>query len=79
MLALDYAPFDRILFSAAASSISNKLANQLAEGGILVAPMIESSGKQIIKRFIKKHSKLQLLDTKGECSFVLVKSNVENC
>ena len=51
-----YAPFDRILFSAAASSISNKLANQLAEGGILVAPMIESSGKQIIKRFIKKHS-----------------------
>ena len=73
-----YAPFDRILFSAAASNISDKLASQLAEGGILVAPMIESNDKQVIKRFIKKNSKLQLLDIKGECSFVLIKNNVEN-
>lgn len=74
-----YAPFDRILFSAAASHIPNKLIDQLIEGGILVAPIIESNNKQVIKRFIKKNSKLHLLDNKGECSFVLVKDSVENC
>ena len=74
-----YAPFDRILFSAATANIPDKLVNQLAEGGILVAPMIESGDKQVIKRFIKRHARLHLLDTKGECFFVLVKNDVENC
>lgn len=73
-----FAPFDRILFSAAIEHIPHKISNQLSEGGILVAPIIESSGNQIIKRFIKKNSRLQVLDTKGDCSFVLVKNNVEN-
>ena len=74
-----YAPFDRILFSAATSNITDKLASQLVEGGILVAPIIEKDDKQVIKRFIKKNARLQLLDTKGECSFVLIKDNMENC
>lgn len=74
-----YSPFDRILFSAATSTISDKLINQLVEGGIIVAPIIESNNKQVIKRFIKRNSRLHLLDSKGECSFVLVKNNVENC
>lgn len=74
-----YSPFDRILFSAATSVISEKLVDQLVEGGIVVAPMIEANNKQVIKRFVKKNSKLHLLDSKGECSFVLVKNNVENC
>ncbi|RAX53852.1 protein-L-isoaspartate O-methyltransferase [Helicobacter sp. 16-1353] len=73
-----FAPFDRILFSAAVECIPQKIIDQLSDGGILVAPIIESNGNQVIKRFIKKNSRLQILDTKGVCSFVLVKNNVEN-
>ena len=45
-----YAPYDRILFSATAKSIPAKLFEQLADGGVLIAPMQRGS-KQIITRF----------------------------
>ena len=47
-----YAPYDRILFSATANHIPNILFEQLAEGGILLAP-IEKNGFQIITRYSK--------------------------
>ena len=47
-----YAPYDRILFSATAKSIPAKLFEQLADGGVLIAPMQRGS-KQIITRFKK--------------------------
>ncbi|MGX2982205.1 protein-L-isoaspartate(D-aspartate) O-methyltransferase [Helicobacter sp. 23-1045] len=72
-----YAPFDRILFSASPSVIAPKVATQLAEGGILVAPMTQNDGTQIITRFIKRHGRLNVLDTKGECEFVPVKRDIE--
>lgn len=73
-----FAPFDRVLFSASISEIPQKIINQLVEGGILVAPIIESNNNQVVKRFIKKNSRLQVLDIKGACSFVLVKNDVES-
>jgi len=52
-----YAPFDRILFSATAKEIPQTLFDQLAEGGILLAP-IERDGLQIITRFYKRQGKI---------------------
>lgn len=72
-----YAPFDRILFSASPSEIAPKVAVQLVEGGILVAPMAQNDGSQIITRFIKRHGRLEILDTKGKCEFVPVKRDIE--
>ncbi len=48
-----YAPFDRILITAAAPSVPQKLLDQLAIGGILVVPEGDHSGQRMI-RVIKK-------------------------
>jgi protein-L-isoaspartate(D-aspartate) O-methyltransferase len=53
----EYAPFERILFSATAKEIPQALFDQLAEGGILVAP-IEADGLQIITRYYKRNGKI---------------------
>lgn len=53
----EYAPFERILFSATAKAIPTVLFEQLAEGGILLAP-IEQDGLQIITRYYKKNGKI---------------------
>jgi len=47
-----YAPYDRIIFSATANHIPTILFEQLAEGGILLAP-IKKNGFQIITRYYK--------------------------
>lgn len=52
-----YAPYDRILFSATAKQIPEVLFEQLAEGGILLAPM-EQDGLQILTRFYKRNGKI---------------------
>ena len=52
-----YAPYERILFSATAKEIPKVLFEQLAEGGILLAP-IEENGLQIITRFYKREGKI---------------------
>ena len=52
-----YAPFERILFSATAKEVPAVLFEQLAEGGILLAP-IEENGLQIITRFYKQDGKV---------------------
>ena len=48
----DFAPFDRILFSASIKKIPQKIFDQLSVGGKLVAP-IEEGNKQIITSFTK--------------------------
>ena len=53
----EYAPFERILFSATAKKIPDVLFEQLSEGGILLAP-IEKDGLQIITRYHKKDGKV---------------------
>lgn len=64
-----YAPYDRILLSAAADEIPQNLFNQLKNGGILVAP-IKKSDKQYIVKFQKDENgniKEKVFD---ECLFV---------
>jgi len=46
----EYAPYDRILFSASTPKIPHELFRQLKDGGILIAP-IEKDGVQTITRF----------------------------
>ena len=72
---IKYAPYDRILFSATAKEIPQKLIEQLCDGGILVAPMQKGS-KQIITRFIKKGSSLEKEELE-ECDFVPVLDGVQ--
>lgn len=69
-----YAPFERILFSASATSIPEALFEQLKVGGILVAP-IEKDKKQIITRYTKHESSITKEEI-DECLFVPVKDGV---
>ncbi|HHH19662.1 MAG TPA: protein-L-isoaspartate(D-aspartate) O-methyltransferase [Campylobacterales bacterium] len=64
----EYAPYERILFSATAKQVPKVLFDQLAEGGILLAP-IEQDGLQIITRFYKKRGKITL-ESIEPCLFV---------
>jgi len=70
-----YAPFDRILFSASTKKVPDTIFNQLADGGILVAP-IEKGGEQIITQFIKKGTEIREIP-KESCLFVPVKNGIE--
>ncbi|WP_300365691.1 protein-L-isoaspartate(D-aspartate) O-methyltransferase [Hydrogenimonas sp.] len=70
-----YAPFDRILFSASTPKVPESLFDQLAEGGILVAP-IERGNEQIITQF-RKNGDTILEEPKESCLFVPVKSGIE--
>ncbi len=72
---IQYAPYDRILFSASATSIPQKLIDQLAPDGIIVAPM-QKGKKQVITRFTKIGNSLQAEELE-ECSFVPVLSGVQ--
>ena len=65
-----YAPYERILFSATAKKIPPVLFEQLAEGGILLAP-IEKNGLQIITRYHKREGKI-LSEVIEPCLFVPV-------
>lgn len=49
-----YAPFDRIIVTAAASEIPQKLIDQLNDGGIMVVPVDAGCGTQIMKKITKE-------------------------
>lgn len=70
-----YAPYDRIIFSASAKEIPSKILTQLADGGILVAP-IEKGNKQVITRFIKEGKSIKKEELES-CVFVPVLDGVE--
>jgi len=72
---VQYAPYDRILFSATAKQIPQKLFDQLADGGILVAP-IEKNGKQVITRFIKEGNRIKEEELE-DCDFVPILDGVQ--
>ena len=48
----NFAPYDRILFSATTKEIPNSLFEQLNDGGVLVAPIMKNN-KEIITQFKK--------------------------
>lgn len=72
---IQYAPYDRILFSATAKTIPQKLFDQLADGGILVAP-IEKGSQQMITRFTKKGSKI-IIEELETCDFVPILDGIQ--
>lgn len=72
---IQYAPYDRILFSASATHIPQKLIDQLAPNGIIVAPM-EKNGKQVITRFTKQGNTLKSEELE-DCVFVPVLDGVQ--
>lgn len=64
----NYAPYDRILFSAYAKEIPEILLDQLSDGGVLVAPILHHH-KQFITRITKNGKNLQK-EILEECLFV---------
>lgn len=70
-----YAPYDRILFSATAKQIPAKLFEQLCDGGILVAPM-QVGSKQIITRFKKIGGSISKEELEA-CDFVPVLDGIQ--
>ena len=64
-----YAPFDRILITAAASEIPQKLLDQLAPGGILVVPEGGRSGQKMIRMVRKSDTEFERSEH-GYFSFV---------
>lgn len=72
---IQYAPYDRILFSATAKEVPQKLFEQLSDGGILVAPM-QVGSKQIITRFRKFGDNLEKEELE-ECDFVPILDGVQ--
>ncbi len=70
-----FAPFDRILYSATAKEISNKIFNQLKVGGILIAP-IEKNGKHIITKFLKTKNNIEKIEIE-DSYFVPILNGIE--
>lgn len=66
----EYAPYERIIFSATADKVPDILFEQLAEGGILIAP-VNQDGLQIITRYYKQHGRITS-ETIEPCLFVPV-------
>ena len=71
----EFAPYDRILFSASLPEVPQKIFEQLKVGGILVAP-IEKHDRQIITRYRKKEDGI-VKETLDTCLFVPVKNGRE--
>lgn len=66
-----YAPFERILFSATAKEIPEVLFEQLTEGGILLAPVEVAENYHIITRYYKKNGRITS-EAIEQCLFVPV-------
>jgi protein-L-isoaspartate(D-aspartate) O-methyltransferase len=71
----NYAPFDRILFSATAEEIPNGLFEQLSDDGILVAP-IQKDNKEMIVQFKKVNGNIIQKEIEV-ASFVPIKKGKE--
>ena len=67
-----YAPYERILFSATTKEVPQVLFDQLAEGGILIAPIEQREGYHIITRFKKTKGKMDNGEPIEQCLFVPV-------
>jgi len=72
---IQYAPYDRVLFSASIEAIPKKIIEQVSEGGIIVAP-IEKGNQQIITRFKKVNGSLRSEELE-QCEFVPVLNGVQ--
>ena len=71
-----YAPFDRILITAAAPAIPEALKSQLVVGGILVAP-VGQHDSQIMTKCVRTGENTYEITTHGNFSFVPMKEGLE--
>jgi protein-L-isoaspartate(D-aspartate) O-methyltransferase len=55
----EFAPFDRIIVTAAAAELPPALLQQLAEGGVLVAPIGAAGRVQELERIVKRGGKIE--------------------
>jgi protein-L-isoaspartate(D-aspartate) O-methyltransferase len=67
----EFAPYDRIIFSATIDTVPDVLFDQLADGGILIAP-INQGDLQLITRFYKRNGRITSSETIEPCLFVPV-------
>lgn len=65
----EYAPFERILFSATAKEIPPILFEQLEEGGILLAPIDSGTTMHSLRKYHKKNGQITYQDI-DDCLFV---------
>ena len=65
---LEYAPFDRIIATAAAPSVPHAWLDQLAEGGVLVAPVGTAWGQNLLR--YRKHQGRTTHEDLGWVAFV---------
>lgn len=74
----EYAPYDAILVTAAPDHLPAPLAEQLAEGGVMVIPIGPPGWHQTLWRFVKVEGELTAFN-KGSVSFVpFLGEGVEN-
>ena len=75
-----FAPFDRILITAAAPEIPQNLVNQLKTGGIMVIPLNDETDatKQRMLRLTKQPDGTMLREEFGDCRFVPMLKNIGN-
>ena len=73
-----FAPFDRVLITAAAPEIPQALVDQLKTGGIMVIPLNDEAdaSKQIMLRLTKQPDGTMLREEFGECRFVPMLKNI---
>ena len=67
-----FAPFDRVLITAAAPEIPEALVNQLKTGGVMVIPLNDEmdASKQRMLRLTKQEDGTMLREEFGDCRFV---------
>ena len=65
---IQYALYDRILFSAAIDVVPKKIFEQLSDKGVLIAP-IQKEDRQIITKFIKRGGRIEKKEIEA-CDFV---------
>lgn len=65
-----YAPFDKIIITAAAPYIPERLVDQLITGGIMVIPLDAENGKQRMMRIIKQVDGCIIKEEFSEFEFV---------
>lgn len=56
----EFAPFDGILVAAAPMEIPLALLEQLAMGGVMVIPLDDGEGNQVLKRITREESRFQI-------------------
>ena len=73
-----YAPYDRILLTAAAKTVPVSLLSQLGDGGMLVGPVEKEDGDQEVVRLTRRGDECHL-ERLGACAFVpMVRDEVDD-